>query len=200
MAEWFIVRFETFMRDVVSPPSPLSSTSTTDAGALLHRRQVLQLLGIGVLASGCSVLRGRPTAREQTLHLLSPGEPGSPPPEVLEALVGTGRLLSRHLGFDGYVNEGLLESHLRLKCEERPSYLATYTRYASEVKLPEALSVEWLSGLEELHRVKVVGEIAIMLLIGGGFRTFGFANFNGYPGGFWHHPRESGSFHASDEL
>ncbi len=180
-----------------------AQAATVPPKELLNRRLILQWLGIGVVASGCGTLRVRPTpaaSGQAGLQLLAPDTPGAPPAEVMEALLDTGRLLSRFLGMDAYVNAPMLESYLRLKCEERPSYLGTYSRYAAEVKRPGQLSASWLSEMEELYRVKVVGELAIMLLISGGFRTFGFGNFNGYMGGLWHVPSESGAFHASDEL
>jgi hypothetical protein len=191
------------MKNTDNPSSlPAGAVRTAE---LLNRREILQLLGIGAVASGCGALRVRPAPATNNgqvgLQLIAPDKAGAPPAEVLEALLDTGRLLSRFLGLDGsHLNEPVLESYLRLKCEERPSYLATYTRYAAEVKRPEQLSAAWLSQLGELYRVKVVGELAIMALIGGGFRSFGYNNFNGYMGGLWHEPRESGAFRASDEL
>lgn len=181
--------------------SPSSETVLTHAQ--LNRRQLLQWLGIGVVASSCGTLRPRlipPTAGAAPLQLIAPDSAGPLPDDVREVLLDTARRLSRFVGMDGQLNEALLEGYLRLKCEERPSYLATYTRFAAEVKRPEKLSVEWLLALPELHRVKVVGELAIMSLVGGGFRTFGFGNMNGHMGGLWHEPHTSGSYHASDEL
>lgn len=181
--------------------SPSSETVLTHAQ--LNRRQLLQWLGIGVAASSCGTLRPRlipPTAGAAPLQLIAPDSAGPLPDDVREVLLDTARRLSRFVGMDGQLNEALLEGYLRLKCEERPSYLATYTRFVAEVKRPEKLSVEWLLELPELHRVKVVGELAIMSLVGGGFRTFGFGNMNGHMGGLWHEPHASGSYHASDEL
>ncbi len=134
-----------------------------------------------------------------SLHLVSPEVTGPLPPDLLKVLLATGRLVSRHLGFDGQADEAVLEAYLHQKCEEAPSYLGTYSRYASSVILPAELSAEWLEELQELYRWKVVGEIAIMLLISGGFRAFGFNNFNGYMGGSWHTPQESRSFRPSTE-
>lgn len=183
---------------VKTPPSAPVLTQ-----ALLNRRQLLQWLGVGVVASSCGTLRPRlipPTAGATPLQLITPDSAGPLPDDVRDVLLDTARGISRFVGFDGQYDEALLEGSLRLKCEERPSYLATYTRFAAEVKRPEQLSVEWLMELPELHRVKVVGELAIMSLIGGGFRTFGFGNMNGHMGGLWHEPHASGSYHASDEL
>ena len=188
------------MKNAVKP-SPSVGTSHTEA--LLNRRQILQWLGIGAVASGCGALRLRPMPPNPghvSLQLVSPDSAGPLPAEVLEVLLQTARRVSGFVGMDAHLDEALLESHLRLKCEERPSYLATYAGFAAEVAPPEALSVAWLSELKELYRVKVVGELAIMSLVGGGFRAFGFGNFNGYMGGLWHEPRQSGAFHASDEL
>ncbi|WP_426752344.1 hypothetical protein [Myxococcus sp. Y35] len=155
------------------------------------------------MASSCGTLRLRPTppaAGAAPLQLIAPDSAGPLPDDVREVLLETARRVSRFVGMDGQLDEALLQDYLRLKCEERPSYLATYSDFAVNVKQPEQLSVEWLTELKELHRVKVVGELAIMSLVGGGFRAFGFGNMNGYMGGLWHEPHESGSFHASDEL
>jgi hypothetical protein len=169
--------------------------------SVLTRRQVVQLLGLGLVAAGGGyvALRPRPPPEGDSLLLVSPEHTGPLPAHVLQVLIATGRLVSRHLGFAHHADEGTLEGHLRNKCAEAPSYLGTYVRYASSEELPAELSVEWLGGLQELYRRKVVGEIAIMLLISGGFRAFGYNNFNGYMGGSWHNPQESGSFRPSSK-
>ncbi|WP_244238449.1 hypothetical protein [Corallococcus terminator] len=185
-----------------SPPSPPSETPTSSTPEpLLARRRVLQLLGLGLVAAGGGVwaLRTGSAPVELPLQLISPEVTGPLPPALSKVLLATGRLVSRHLGFDAHADEAVLEAYLRQKCEEAPSYLGTYTRYASEGALPEALSVSWLEALPELYRRRVVGEIAIMLLVSGGFRAFGFNNFNGYMGGSWHNPQESGAFRPSSE-
>ncbi|WP_342379970.1 hypothetical protein NVS55_10475 [Myxococcus stipitatus] len=187
------------MKNVVIPPS---SGAAVHSDAQLNRRQILQWLGFGVVASSCGTLQLKPTLpspQQTSVQLLAPDHAGPLTDTVLEALRETARMVSRFVGMDGKLNESMLETYLRLKCEERPSYLATYTNYAEQVRRPAQLSVAWLSELNELHRVKVVGELAIMSLLSEGFRAFGFGNFNGYMGGLWHAPRESGSFRASDE-
>ncbi|WP_227027148.1 hypothetical protein [Corallococcus soli] len=184
------------------PPPPPSAASTPGAGEpSLARRRVLQLLGLGLVAAGGGVWALRPGSApvELPLQLLSPEVSGPLSPALSKVLLATGRLVSRHLGFESHADETVLEAYLRQKCEEAPSYLGTYTRYASHGALPEALSVPWLESLPELYRRRVVGEIAIMLLVSGGFRAFGYNNFNGYMGGSWHDPRASGAFRPSSE-
>ncbi|WP_338868565.1 hypothetical protein [Myxococcus stipitatus] len=187
------------MKNVVIPPS---SDVAVHSAIQLNRRQLLQWLGFGVVASSCGTLQLKPTqpsAHPAAVQLITPDQAGPLTDDLLEVLRDTARMVSRFVGMDGKLNESMLETYLRLKCEERPSYLATYANYAAEVRRPAQLSQAWLSELKELHRVKVVGELALMSLISEGFRAFGFANFNGYMGGLWHAPRESGSFRASDE-
>jgi hypothetical protein len=160
---------------------------------LVHRRTMLQLLGVAALAIGCR------SERKREAHLIRPEVTGSLDPAVLASLLATGTLISEFVGFQNHVSVESMTSNLQLKCSEPPSYLSTYEDYASRVVLPEELTAEWLAGLDELHRVSVVGEIAVLLLISGGFRAFGYANFNGYMGGFWHRPHETKSFRASDD-
>jgi len=169
--------------------------SSVAGQGLVHRRTMLQLVGIAALAVGCRSERRQPP---QT-RLIRPEETGSLSPAVLTSLLATARLVSEYVGFQNHVTQSSLTSNLQLKCSERPSYLSTYADYSSKVVLPDELTPEWLASLDELHRVSVVGEIAVLLLISGGFRAFGYANFNGYMGGFWHRPHETHSFRASDE-
>jgi hypothetical protein len=174
------------------PKGPPARASAPGPG-LVHRRTMLQLLGVAALAIGCR------SERKRDAHLIRPETTGSLEPDVLAALLATGTLISEFVGFRDHVPVESMTSNLQLKCSEPPSYLSTYQDYSSRVVLPEALTDEWLAGLDELHRVSVVGEIAVLLLISGGFRAFGYANFNGYMGGLWHRPHESKSFRASDD-
>ena len=174
-------------------PKGSPAQSPAPGQSLVHRRTMLQLLGIAALAIGCR------SERRRDAHLIRPEVTGSLAPAVLASLLETGRLISELVGFQNHVPVESMTSNLQLKCSEPPSYLSTYVDYSSRVVLPEALTAEWLAGLDELHRVSVVGEIAVLLLISGGFRAFGYANFNGYMGGFWHRPHETKSFRASDD-
>ncbi|GAB4517438.1 MAG: hypothetical protein Tsb0020_36020 [Haliangiales bacterium] len=173
-----------------------SGEAVVDAPSLIHRRTVLQLLGVAALATGCR--KAQRTPRPQT-ELIRPEATGDIPPAVMASLLATAQVVSDFVGFAAPVSDALLTASLGLKCSESPSYLGTYTDYASTVELPTSLTASWLLGLSELHRTSVVGEIAILLLMNGGFRTFGYANFNGWLGGSWHDASETRSFTVADD-
>ncbi|WP_257461903.1 hypothetical protein [Archangium lipolyticum] len=164
----------------------------------LSRKHFLRLLGVALVAGGTGGA-WRLLKAERPVGLVRPERTGTPSPEVREALLRTARSLAEHLRFGESFQEEVVAEAIQLKCSEQPSYLGLYERYAEEVRLPAEMSARWVEELEESYRVLVVGELAVLLLVNGGFRAFGFQNFNGYLAGSWHQSATSGAFRVSKD-